>query len=116
MMTYSVCGSVGEYGITAADGQKVYDAIHPELKGGRPVVMDFGGVAVVASPFLNAAIGSLLEDVPVEDLNRLLDIRNLSPVGSSVLRRVVENSKQYYHNADTRRAVDDMLTEFAEAV
>ena len=53
----------------------------PELVADREVTLDFDGVSVFASPFLNAAIGQLLKDVRPEDLNRLLRIEKLNPTG-----------------------------------
>lgn len=115
-MKYSVRDAIGEYGITLSDGQKVYDVIHPELRAGHLVELDFAGVDIFASPFFNAAIGNLLEDIRSEDLNQRLKISNLSAVGTDVLRNVLENSKQYYSDNSSRKAVDAILSEWAEAV
>lgn len=105
---------IGENCITLEDGQKVYDLIHPELLTGRRVELDFTDVSVFASPFLNVAIGQLLKDIKSEDLNRLLKISNMSPPGLAVLRRVIENSKQYYSDENFRKAQDEVLLEQAE--
>lgn len=112
-MKYNVLSLVGENCITLDDGQKVYDLIHPELAAGRPVVLDFQGTRIFASPFFNAAIGQLLEDVSPENLNRLLSVSDLGPVGMNVLTRVIENAKEYYSNPNVRKAVDEVLTEMA---
>jgi hypothetical protein len=69
---------------------------------------------VYASPFFNAAIGQLLKDIKSEDLNRLLKICNLVPAGLAVLKRVIENSKQYYSDENFRKAQDEVLLEQAE--
>jgi hypothetical protein len=63
------------------------------FKAGNAVELDFENVTVLASPFLNAAIGRLLKDIKPSNLNRLLKITNLVPTGLAVLRRVIENSK-----------------------
>ena len=106
---------VGESGITLEDGQKVYDQIHLALRAGREVELDFSGVGVLASPFFNAAIGHLLQDVQPDELNRLLRVTSLVPAGSYTLRRVIENSKQYYSDPNIRQAVDEAIKEEAEA-
>jgi len=105
---------VGENCITLEDGQKVYDQIYPELKAGRPVEIDFAGTEVFASPFFNAAIGRLLKDIEADDLNKLLKVSHLTSAGMEVLKRVIENSKEYYSDAETRKALDDILSEQAE--
>lgn len=112
-MTINICTLVGEYCITLDDGQKVYDQIHPELQGGQAVELDFVGTTVYASPFFNAAVGQLLEDIAAETLARLLTVKNLNPVGMNVLRRVIENAKEYYSDNRVRMAVDSVLTELA---
>jgi hypothetical protein len=115
-MKIEVHALVGEDCITLDDGQKVYVQILPELKAGRPVEVDFQGVEVFASPFFNAAFGQLLRDFPGDDLNRLLEVTNLNPVGMSVLRRVIENSKKYFSDKKYRRIVDKVLDKQAANV
>ena len=105
---------IGENCITLEDGQKIYDRIHPELLAGHPVELDFAKVGVYASPFFNAAIGQLLKDIKTEELNRLLKVFNLVPAGLAVLKRVIENSKQYYSDENFRKAQDEVLLEQAE--
>jgi len=96
---------VGEYGITLDDGQKIYDLIHPELVAGNEVELEFEGVTIFASPFFNAAIGQLLKDIEAADLNRLLKISHITPVGKMVLRRVIQNAKEYYAATEAIREV-----------
>jgi hypothetical protein len=115
-MDYPFLGNIGPYAVTLADGETVYRAIHPELRAGRPVRLDFTGVEAFAAPFFNAAIGALLEDLSVDDLNRLLCVDNLSSGGTLMVRLVIEHADQYYHNPAVRRAVDAMLDERAEAI
>lgn len=113
-MRYEVKDLVGEYGITLDDGQRIYDLIHSHLLDGERVELDFSGVEVLASPFFNAAIGQLLKDISSEQLNRLLVVSNLVPAGMRALRRVIENSKQYYSNPRFRQALDEVLAEQIE--
>jgi len=115
-MKLSVFDLVGANCVTYGDGQKVYDLVHRELQRGRPVELDFAGVRVLVSLFLNAAIGRLLEDTSSEDLNRLLIISNLPPGGVETIRHVIENSNNYYHNPQVREALDRILTEHAAEV
>lgn len=115
-MKLSVRNLVGSNCVTYGDGQKVYDLIHPELQRDRPVELDFEGVRVLVSLFLNAAIGRLLEDTSAEELNRLLKISNLPPGGIETLKRVVENSNDYYHNPQVREALDRILAEHAAEI
>ncbi len=105
---------IGENCITLDNGQRVYDQIHPELVAGRPVEVDFRGVSVCASPFFNAAFGRLLKDLTIEELNRLLKVHNLIPVGRDVLKLVIKDSAQYYSDPEFRKTLDQILSEQAE--
>ncbi|MFH1097454.1 MAG: STAS-like domain-containing protein [Candidatus Desantisbacteria bacterium] len=115
-MKITVYDLVGENCITLEDGQKIFDLIHPELSGDNIVDLDFKNVKIFASPFFNAAIGRLLKDIKPDDLNRLLKITNIVPIGLAVLKRVIENSKEYYSNPNVRKAVDEVLFEQSEAL
>lgn len=105
---------VGENAITLDDGQTVYDRIAPSLKDNKSVEVDFSDVDVFSSPFFNAAAGQLLKDSDAADLNRLVKFTNLNPAGSAVLKRVIENSKQYYASPDYRAAQEEALKKMAE--
>lgn len=113
-MKINVFDLVGENCLTIVDGQKVYDLIYPELLAGHEVELDFDKAKVFASPFFNTAIGRLLKDLKPEDLNRLLKVSNIIPAGYAVLKRVIENSKQYFSDEKTRETIDAILHEQAE--
>jgi hypothetical protein len=109
-MNYPIKENVGANGITLQDGQKVYDAIYPELKNKQSVTLDFAEVRIVASPFLNAAIGQLLRDLSADDLNHYLKFVNLPSVTRPILKRVIDNAKEYYTNATVRQTVDEAVS------
>ncbi|MDX1992615.1 MAG: STAS-like domain-containing protein [bacterium] len=102
---------VGENCITLDDGQKLYNLIYPKISVKDTVELDFSGVRIFASPFMNAAIGQLLKDISADDLNRYLivDRTKMTPVGLAVLRRVIENAKAYYSNNEVSQAIDEVL-------
>jgi hypothetical protein len=108
---------VGENAITLDDGQILYDLIFPRLKNGEKVELNFAEVRIFASPFMNAAIGQLLQDIEPETLNELLivDRENITSVGLSVMRRVIENAKQYYTlDKESRQKVDAIVNADSE--
>lgn len=107
-MLVDVVGLIGEYCITLDEGRKLYERIHPRLKAGEHVSLNFLGVRVFASPFFNAAFGELTRDIKSEQLNELLSIVNMSPSNQDTLRLVVENGKRYHHDARFRKASDEV--------
>lgn len=96
----------GEDCIALEDGERLYSTIHPALKRGELVELDFSAVSVFSSPFLNAAVGRLFADLSPSDLNRLLQVTGLSTESEGTLRRVVDNSKAYYSDPLRRQAVE----------
>ncbi len=115
-MKYDIHTIVGKNGMTSQDGQKVYDAIYPELKAGHQIELDFAEVEIFASPFFNFAIGQLVKDIQTDTLNELLKVSHLNPVGMKILKRVIENSKEYYSNSKARQAIEEVLREQAESL
>lgn len=101
----------GDNAILRAKGQKLYDRVHPALVAGREVELDFTGVKVFSSPFLNVAIGQLLRDLTPETLNRLLRCENITPAGLNALRVVISSAKEYYSSERTARAIDEAVSD-----
>ena len=105
---------IGEFAITPDDGQQIFDKIHLELREGHPILLDFTQVRVVASPFLNMAVGRLLEDVPSDNITRCLETRGLSNHNKYLLERVIANAREYYGNPIARCALDKAIANTAE--
>lgn len=97
--------------ITEEDGRKLYDLIHPILKQNRRVDLDVAGVVVFASPFLNAAIGDLLADIPAEILREKLVLHHLEPTDRALLLRVIENAKRIFSDPDYEESVRRILVD-----
>lgn len=86
----------GPLGVSAEDGQRVYDKIAPLLRDGHKVVLSFEQVETLISAFFNAAIGQLYGEFPEERIRELLSVRDLDVDDTDVLKRVVENAKTYF--------------------
>lgn len=98
---------VGEFAITPDDGQQIFDRIRPELREGHGVLLDFTGVRVVASPFLNMAVGQLLENDPYGDIPDRIETKGLLAHDTNLFERVIANARKYYGNPVARRAAID---------
>jgi hypothetical protein len=113
MMMLNVVSITGENCITVEDGEQVYQIIHPEIFNKHDVTLDFNGVEVFASPFFNAAIGQLLRDIQLEQIQTYLHITGLSDHGNHILKRVLANAQKYYSNPHFKNAVEKVLAEQA---
>lgn len=108
---------VGVNAMTLADGEAIYHRIHDPLVEGKAVELDFEGVQVFGSPFFNASVGRLLEDLKPDILNSRLKFEHLSDFGARVLRRVIENAKEYYGaSPEHRQAIDRIVRDTAAAM
>ena len=108
---------VGENAMTLDDGDAIYARIYGPLTKGETVELDFDGVQVFASPFFNAGIGRLLGgELTMDALNARLKFDHLSDFGARVLRRVIDNAKEYYGASDPeRQAIDRIVRDNAIA-
>ena len=104
--TIVVCDSFGEYLLTPDEGEELLAVVHAALAEQRDITLDFAGVLVVSSAFLNFAIGRLYEDIPADVVEAHLRAINLTDTGELTLKAVMENSKEYYSNKRFRDAVD----------
>lgn len=110
-MQVAVREYIGENAITREAGRALYERIHPALLRGEAVCLDFEGVKVLASPFLNAAIGQLYRDLTSEQLNKRLKVGNMMRAGQDTLRVVIGTAKAAYADTGNRQAVQDAITE-----
>lgn len=108
-MELKIFDIVGKRCITKENGQRIFERIHPALLKGENVTLDFGRVEQFASPFFNYAIGQLLKDIKDEDFEKLLRIDNLDKDGRLVVKRVIENAKNYHRDIDYKKVVDSIL-------
>jgi transcriptional regulator len=88
-----------QLGISAEDGQKVFDKIAPLLKQGNQVNISFDQLTTIISLFLNAAVGQLYGVFDENTLKSALHVSGLADDDMVMLKRVVDNAKRYYANA-----------------
>lgn len=98
--------------LTTEQGEIIYNLMTPSLQHGVRVVLDFKDIESIITPFLNAAIGKLYEDYSSEQLQTLLQIKNIPLGTSSKFQIVINNAKQYYANKDKfNEAVQEVIDE-----
>ena len=86
----------GPLGVSADDGQRVFDRISPLLREGKKLSLSFEQIETLISSFLNAAIGQLYGKFPEEKIRELLSVRDMDAEDLTMLKRVVENAKVYF--------------------
>lgn len=95
-------------GISAEDGQKVFDKIEALLKRGQHITISFERVTMLISLFLNASIGQLYGSFTEENIRELVKVDGLAEDDLEMLKRVVDNAKKYYANSKEYDAAWDL--------
>jgi len=84
--------------VSTDDGDLVYQEIVAILKLGNPVELDFSGINIMTTAFLNAAIGQLYSAFTSEQLNSLLKLVNVAADDRILFKKVIERAKEYFQN------------------
>jgi hypothetical protein len=84
--------------VSTDDGEKVFQAIDLLLKLDTIVELDFSGITIMTTAFLNAAIGQLYSTYIGDQLNKNLILKNVTPENKGRLLQVVERAKEYFSN------------------
>lgn len=82
--------------LTREQGEIVYDMIKDKIALGENVLLDFGNIESLITPFLNVSIGKLYKDFSSETLKERLKILNVPEGKVSSFNLVIENAKRYY--------------------
>lgn len=105
-MIIKVFDATGEYCLTEQDGQKLFNIISDLLNKDTKILLDFERIKSFASPYLNVSIGQLFKDHKKDYVMSHIEFKNLSPLGTITLNRVVENAVKYYSDKKFKHDVD----------
>lgn len=95
---YEIVGH--EICVSTDDGQKVYAPIASALQNKKKVDLSFLNVETLTSAFLNAAIGQLYGKFREDQIKSSLTVSDISPDDQILLKRVVENAKEYFKDPE----------------
>ena len=94
LQVYSII--VNEKAVSTEDGNKVFEQIDRAFEQDNKVSVDFSGIVILISTFLNAAIGQLYSKYKSNYLNKNLSIKGLSNEDIILLRKVIDRAKEYF--------------------
>lgn len=88
--------------VSTENGQKVYEIIEENLDKSQQIVLDFDGISLIITAFLNAAIGSLFKNqkYSAEFLNENLLLKNVDSNDAYLFGEVINRAKEYFANKD----------------
>jgi len=82
--------------VSAADGEDLNKVIVDHLKKKTPVSVDFVGIDLIISAFLNPAIGKLYGQFSSEEIRALVKIVHMSNDDAQLLKIVIEHAKKRF--------------------
>ena len=103
--------TVGKNCSSIDDGEKVLGLIRPELAKGFTVELDFEGVKLVLTPFLNACFGKLLEQFGSEVTTTHVSMRNISRELLQRINNFINTKEEEFTQSRDRKILQDMFDE-----
>jgi hypothetical protein len=94
--------------VSTDDGQLVFDQLKISLDKEFIVDVDFEGIQMMTTAFLNAAIGQLYSEYKGEMLNKSLKLVNVANEDKILFKKVVERAKQYFED---QKSFDDAINQ-----
>lgn len=86
--------------ISSNDGDLIFEELRKALTDGEDIEVDFSGLEIIVSTFLNSAIGQLYGKFSADHVKQHLAVTGLSNEDLLKLKLVVDRAKQYF--ADKR--------------
>jgi len=77
-------------------GDILYKNIIEAFRQKKQVELDFYGIEIITTAFLNAAIGQLYNSYKSEELNKSIKLINISDEDILLLKKVIQRAKEYF--------------------
>ena len=88
----------GDSAVSTDAGTRVYKKLEEAFSKAEAVVLDFNGVEMMTTAFLNAAIGQLYSNYSGDELNRRLKLANVADDDKILFKKVVTRAREYFSN------------------
>lgn len=102
----------GNAAFTPSAGDKVFSQIHTLLQKGEDTTLNFTGVGLITTAFLNAALGQLYAHYQSDFLNQHLKLESVASDDAVRIRLVLDRAKEYF--ADKEKFEQDRNSLFGE--
>lgn len=91
-----------ELAVSTENGEKVFEIVDSYLQKKEKVELDFAGITIMITAFLNAAIGKLYgkKEYTPEFLNEYLKLENVEKEDRSLFKDVIQRAKEYFANKE----------------
>ena len=88
------------FAVSTEDGNSIFILLEENFSKDKEVVLDFSGITLMTTAFLNSAIGQLysLDKYPSSYLNEKLKLINVEEHDKPLFSLVVKRAKEYFAN------------------
>jgi hypothetical protein len=92
-----------ELAVSTENGVKIFELVDSCLARKEKVELDFSGITIMITAFLNAAIGSLYskKEYTGDFLNEYLTLENVEKDDRVLFREVIQRAKEYFANKES---------------
>ena len=92
-----------ELAVSTENGNKVFKIVDDCLQQNEKVELDFEGITVMITAFLNAAIGSLYskKEYTGDFLNEHLKLENVEKEDRILFKEVIQRAKEYFADKES---------------
>lgn len=91
------------FAVTTEDGNSIFQLLSSNFNVGKNIVLDFEGINLMTTAFLNAAIGQLYSNNSYSSdfLNKNLELINVQDTDKHLFPMVVKRAKEYFENKES---------------
>ncbi len=91
-----------DFAVSTDDGNRIYELIDDGFSNKKTVILNFQGVTLMTTAFLNAAIGQLYsnEKYSSDFLNDNISLVNVSNQDKYLFGVIIERAKKYFENKE----------------
>ncbi len=82
--------------VSTVYGDILYKKIIEAFSQNKQVELDFSGIDIITTAFLNAAIGQLYSSYKGEKLNKSIKLINIADEDILLLKKVIQRAKEYF--------------------
>jgi len=86
--------------ISSDEAEKIHQIIYVIIEDEKEVVLDFEGISLLISSFLNSAIGKLYGEFEPEIVDKSIIYENMDSRDQYILNKVIGRAKEYYKNKE----------------
>lgn len=82
-----------EFAVSPEDGDIIFNIISNRINEKESIVLDFDGIDIMTTAFLNNAIGKLYNIYTKEQLNKYISMNNISKTDLNLVKKVIKRAK-----------------------